>query len=205
MTLPIPEAAASAPEPLALAAGATSSARGDYGLRRGDPGGDPSALAFQIIAVVVQDRRPVAMYYTPAAAVGPSFMETLPHGDPAGDEACTVCIFATEQSGATAVIKVLGFRPHLTYEVPPGSRARFTRSIEEALACRVTCEPLMRTRLYGWVPADPSPTGAGALDPSTPRSFACLRVSSPWCARFARRCDWAPCSGQCHGSPRWTR
>jgi DNA polymerase delta subunit 1 len=174
-------------EPLRIMASPPASAGQGcaYGLRRCDPGGDPSSLAFQIVDVVVQDRRPATMHYTPEAAVGGSFLHTLPHGE-ASDEACTVCIFATEQSGASALIKVTGFRPHLTYEVPIAERARFTRAIEEALSCRVTCEPIQCKRLYGWVPAVDLPVGPPSdppavdplspVDPSAPRTFSCLRV-----------------------------
>jgi len=99
---------------------------------------------------------------------------------PAG-AVCTVCVFAVEASGASALLRVGGFRPHLSYEVTSPQHAQ---AIVAELRRRLSCQDLRhqvarRKRLYGWVPSEADPTLPSEADPTAAREAPVARVSFP--------------------------
>ena len=135
-----------------------------------------SELQFQIMEVIVRDSAPVIITeYRKGDMTGSNFMNTLPISEPGQyvrNTACTVNIFAVEESGASALIMVDNFKPYLTYEV---SNTGHAKSIIDKLAKELkiqssslaytTCK---KKRLYGWVPSDE--------DPKIPKIYDCIQV-----------------------------
>lgn len=166
---------------------------GKYGLRVPAPANPEEGMQFQIMDVVVSDFPGPVMDYHPRTAASKAFLGSLPEVDSSAkwrDAKCTVSIFATEASGASALLLVAGFQPHLTYQVPPSSRQRLLSEL--AVHARVgpdqlRTKPMRMHHLYGWEP-DP-------VDPARKRLFDCTRVYFPTVAAFRSALRHGPVLG----------
>jgi DNA polymerase delta subunit 1 len=165
---------------------------GRYNLRVPAPA-NRDDLQFQIVDAVVSDFPGQEMDYQPRAVASAAFLASVPAVDHAAkwrDAQCTVSIFATEACGASALISVAGFRPHLTYQVSPQSRQRLLSELGHHARVRpelLTCKSMRLHHLYGWEP-DPA-------DPTQKRLFDCTRVYFPTISSFRAALRHGPVMG----------
>lgn len=160
---------------------------GRFGVRMPAPECTLDEMEFMVTEIHVTDTPPPDFYYSSNTMTSASFRSSMPADDEvepvwAREARTTVCLFATEASGCTALLRVGGFRPHLTYEMPHGRRAKLVDALAERLRVpkdSLATKPLRLKRLYGWVP-DQS-------DPTLPRVHECVRVHFPtvWMMRKA--------------------
>lgn len=131
-------------------------------------------LRLQLLDIKVTDEPPIEVSgYEPTQMASDRFLHCVPRRAPPQSTACTVLLFAVDECGRSALVRVSGFRPHLTYEVrSPSARNQLLEKLRE----RTRCDDLQTSshslrRLYDWVP--------DMEDPTKPRQHACVRVLFP--------------------------